>query len=362
MQRKKIAILNLPIDNNFGGHLQRYALMEVLRAEGADVTHLNCRYLNSNKSLYKRIRCVLKESLRFGRALLKGERNIHDLPYLRYLLCRDSKTERFYDRYVKHTERIYTKEQLATYNRYDAYVVGSDQVWRAPMANYNYGIDTYFFDYLPECKPRYAYGVSLGTKDKEYTDEDIMRLAPLYKQFKGVTVREDAALKMFEEYGWTKPEAESVLDPTMLLDRVHYEKLVENAYTKPSAGKLFCYILDEDEGKKKKIEQIINNKGLRPYCISLQTDSTVEQWIRSFMDAEYVITDSYHGFVFSLIFNKPFYLMYNEKRGNVRFESLLHLVGITGNEESYDWEAINVKICQYKEISLNYIKKITQSL
>jgi len=359
-KKTKIALLNFPVDNNFGGHLQRYALMEVLGAEGADVVHLNCRYVNSRRSLYKRIKCVIKEALRFAIGLLKGTRSVHDFPYLRYFLYRDSKTERFYDRYVKHTERIYTKAQLASYDDYAAYVVGSDQVWRAPMAAYNYGIDTYFFDYLPKDTPRYAYGVSLGTKDKEYTDEEIKRLKPLYHQFKQISVREKAVLSMFDEYGWEKPKAECVLDPTMLLDKEHYIRLVNKTYTKPSSGNLFCYILDEDEEKKNEIEMIAHEKELVPFYISLDSNCSIEQWLRSYMDAEYVVTDSYHGFVFSLIFNKPFYLLYNEKRGNARFESLMELLGIKGKEEIYDWKEINEKLRQQKEISLNYIKRICQ--
>lgn len=142
--KKKIALLNFPVDGNYGGHLQRYALMEILRAEGAEVTHLNCRYLNSQRTFYKRVKRVIKESLMFMKRLINGELDIHDLTYLQYFLNRDPKTERFYDRYVSHTERIYTKEKLVRFNNYDAHVVGSDQVWRAPMAAYKDNLQKIF--------------------------------------------------------------------------------------------------------------------------------------------------------------------------------------------------------------------------
>ena len=360
--KKKIALLNFPVDGNFGGHLQRYALMEILRAEGAEVTHLNCRYLNSQRTFYKRVKRVIKESLRFVKRLQKGELDIHDLPYLQYFLNRDPKTEKFYDRYVSHTERIYTKEQLVRFNNYDAYVVGSDQVWRAPMAAYNYGIGTYFFDFLPQTAKRYAYGVSLGTKENEFSKDEISRMTRLYRMFQMVSVREKDALDKFRDFGWTEPAAEYVLDPTLLLDNEHYIRLVNNTYTKKSSGNLFCYILDENDETQNKISQIAADKQLHPFYITLESNCSVEQWLRSFMEAEYVITDSYHGFVFSLIFNKPFYLLYNEKRGNIRFESLLQLLHITGHEESFDWKSINNVINKEKDKSLTYIKQVYQSI
>lgn len=360
--KKKIALLNLPVDNNFGGHLQRYALMEILRAEGADVTHLNCRYINSRRSPFKRVKCVIKESLKFAKRFIKRELDIHDIPYLQYFLNREPKTEKFYERYVPHTERIYNKEQLTGFNDYDAYVVGSDQVWRAPMAAYNYGIDTYFFDYLPSIAKRYAYGVSLGTSENEFTKNEISRLAGLYKMFQMVSFREKDALDKFLDFGLVMPVAESVLDPTLLLEKEHYVRLVNNTYTKISPGNLFCYILDENDEVQNRVAQISANKQLRPFYITLESNCSIEQWLRSFMDAEYVITDSYHGFVFSLVFKKPFYLMYNKKRGNVRFESLLQLLNITGNEESFDWDSINAIIKEEKKKSLNYIKRLYQSI
>lgn len=360
--KKKIALLNSPVDGNFGGHLQRYALMEILRAEGAEVTHLNCRYLNSQRTFYKRVKCVIKESLKFAKRFIKRKLDIYDILYLQYFLNREPKTEKFYERYVPHTERIYNKEQLTGCNDYDAYVVGSDQVWRAPMAAYNYGIDTYFFDYLPPIAKRYAYGVSLGTSENEFTKNEISRLSGLYSMFQMVSVREKDALDKFRDFGWTEPAAEYVLDPTLLLENEHYIRLVNNTYTKKSSGNLFCYILDENDEKQKKIYQNAADKQLHPFYITPESNCSVEQWLRSFMDAEYVITDSYHGFVFSLIFNKPFYLLYNKKRGNIRFDSLLQLLHITGHDDSFDWKHINSVINKEKDHSLNYIKQLYQSI
>lgn len=360
--KKKIGLLNLPVDNNFGGHLQRYALMDVLRSQGVDVVHLNCRPINSFKSVYKVVRCFIIEFARFFKGFITRKYDWHDLRYLKYLLRRDPKTERFYETYVKHTGRIYTKKELASYLDFDSYLVGSDQVWRAKMANYQYGIDTYFFDYLPNTKSRYAYGVSLGTQNGEYTDEEIMRLSSMYRAFKMVSVREEQSIDTFQQCGWNEPAAIPVLDPTMLLDKEHYSNLVTKVYTKKSSGNMFCYVLDENEDKQLKIEQIAKDKHLIPFYISLKTNCSVEQWLRSFMDAEFVVTDSYHGLVFSLIFNKPFYLLYNKQRGNARFESLLNRFCIKRDESVYNWNIINTLMQKERKKSLEYIKNMCESL
>jgi len=361
-KKKKIGLLNLPVDNNFGGHLQRYALMEVMRSDSIDVIHLNCRPLNSRKSIYKLVKFFIIELIRFIKGLLKRKYSLYDVLYLKYLLRGDPKTERFYETYVKHTGRIYTKKELASYLDFDSYLVGSDQVWRAKMANYQYGIDTYFFDYLPNTKSRYAYGVSLGTQNGEYTDEEIMRLSSMYRAFKMVSVREEQSIDTFQQCGWNEPAAIPVLDPTMLLDKEHYSNLVTKVYTKKSSGNMFCYVLDENEDKQLKIEQIAKDKHLIPFYISLKTNCSIEQWLRSFMDAEFVVTDSYHGLVFSLIFNKPFYLLYNNQRGNARFESLLNRFCIKGDERVYNWNIINTLMQKEREKSLEYIKNMCESL
>ena len=97
--------------------------------------------------------------------------------------------------------------------------------------------------------------------------------------------------------------------------------------------------------------------GLKSFYVSLQgeTSVSVEQWLRSFDDAEYVITDSYHGLLFSIIFNKPFYLFMNQYRGNARFDSILEVFNITNNCPNIDWIKINQVLNNNKEIAYSYL-------
>ena len=92
------------------------------------------------------------------------------------------------------------------------------------------------------------------------------------------------------------------------------------------------------------IQETAQKLDLKPFYITINENISIEQWLRAFHDSKYVITDSYHGLVFSIIFNKPFLLLENEKRGNARFESILKMFNLKANSEKYDWNYINLTI------------------
>mgnify|MGYP001942228272 FL=1 len=146
-----------------------------------------------------------------------------------------------------------------------------------------------------------------------------------------------------------------VLDPTMLVDRSVYEELAMSRYAHPSKGDLFCYILDRTPEKSQLIRETASEHGLTPFEIlpreyrSLAPSDDlseavlppVEQWLRSFMDAKYVITDSFHGTVFSILFEKPCVVIQNSSRGNDRFRSLLKMLSVPpeGSSQFIDFQS-----------------------
>lgn len=347
----KIALLNLPFDNNYGGNLQRYALMKVLEDMGHDVTHLYTRGTWStpwNVAAW-RVLCAIKHRHRPAGILRETDfRKSFDKQ------CRA--VEPFFKRYVKHTRAIHTKEELESYQNYDAYIVGSDQVWRKSMS-WLMPLRTMFFDWVTRKEvKKIAYAVSMGTDENELTQEDIDSLTPLYNQFDAVSVREVRALKMLKGYGWNSPAAVQTVDPTLLLSKVDYIQLINQGKTKPSKGNMFCYVLDIDENKQKIMEDIAKERGLKTFVLGIDGSGSVsvEQWIRNFADAEYVVTDSFHGCVFSIIFNKPFKLMVNPRRGMARFESLLSTLAV--DPENPDWNKINNNIENCRNLSLDFLK------
>ena len=224
---------------------------------------------------------------------------------------------------------------------FDVLMAGSDQVWR-PKYNRSYGrtIENAFFDFAQQWKhvKRIAYAASFGTDDWEYTNEQTTRCSELAKLFSAISVREQSGIALCKErLGVT---ATHVLDPTMLLDRKNYEELIAQCPdTHSPSGNLLCYILDETEQTTNIINHIAKEKGLTPFLanskvtdknadISEKIQPPVEQWLRNFKDAEFVVTDSFHACVFSIIFGKPFVVIGNKKRGISRYESLFAMLSM----------------------------------
>lgn len=354
----KIALLNLPVDNNFGGNLQRYALVKVLQDMGHEVVHINLRY-DYSKSFVGKLWTMFRRfagncyHLRWRPLLPEWEYK----KQLRYV-------DKFYNRYIPHTE-IYGKdfkEKFKLLPQFDFYIVGSDQVWRKRMTRVNgYGISTYFLDFLSEDQKRIAYGVSLGTNEIELTNDEINELKKLYEKFDAVSVREQSALHLFDNFQWTKPKAENVLDPTMLLTSSDYCRLIDNAKTKKCNGDMFCYILDMDDEKKNKIQQLETEMKLTSFLYSINTEPknlvSIEQWLRAFRDSKFVVTDSFHGLVFSIIFHKPFFLFRNEIRGNERFDAMKDLFGLDYNVANQDYTSVEVALEAMREKSIKFLRQ-----
>lgn len=354
----KIAILTLRVDNNYGGHLQRYALSRVLRDMGHEVSVLFFRSTWVRDSAKKRIKVAMKNLIK---AILGRNHN----PVL-YWKHEDYKWEEtrahaypFFERYVKHTPLIYddaSLKQVVAEEEYGVFVVGSDQVWRKRYTE-RWGVDHFFLDFAPEGSKKVAYAASFGLPEMEYDEAELVRLSDLYRQFDAVSVREESGLDILKRHGWNEPQAELVLDPTMLLPKAHYQELIENGNTHPSKGNMFCYVLDRNEELDALVDKIAAERGLKSFYASIDGDDrmSVEQWLRSFADAEYVVTNSYHGVVFSLIFNKPFYLVENKLRGNARFASLMKIFGITSENNEPDWEKVIKRMEEWKNNSMSYL-------
>lgn len=359
----KLALLNLQYDSNFGGNLQRYALMKVLQDMGHDVTHLNLRTNYIKDRWFTMTFKVIRRC--FRRFIMKRNESVFPERYQQRLYkqsCR--KTEPFYNRYIRHTKPIYTKAELTKYAlKYDAFIVGSDQVWRKAYCC-DYGKGTFFLDFLPPNAKvrRIAYAASMGTDAEEWTKEEIKELKKYYQRFNFVSVREQSSLKLLEQYQWQSPKAIQTLDPTLLLDAKDYIDLINRENVKELSGKMLCYILDSYEDKVKTIETIAKNMHLKPFRISpYSQEESVEQFLKSFQDAEYVVTDSYHGLIFSILFHKPFYLFNNETRGKARFQSLIDTVLKNVDVSNIDWNVVDENIRHERSCSLQFLRTALSS-
>ncbi len=365
--KKKIALLNMRYDNNYGGNLQRYAMVTILQRMGYNVEYLYIRDnwddWFDNKTNGKIIKQSVKQIIRH---LLHPTQE----PWLAWKreggdYCKTCKiTEPFLEKYIPHTQPIYSHGELEIVFRggdFDAIIAGSDQIWRKQFVE-RYGLGTWFFDFLPDDYKgiRVVYGASFGVAEQEYTKEEQESLRHLFNRFNAVSLRETSGLKLLKDYGWTIPQAEWVLDPTLLLSAEDYSHLIDMTETQEPEGDMFCYILDRTEEIDLQIQNIAKQNMLIPFVRSIRDENpcSIEQWLRYMRDAKFIYTDSYHGLLFAIIFHKPFYLMYNSFRGNARFDSVLAQLEI--DLENPNYEKIFKKLEQYKQQSLGFLTKVLQ--
>ena len=377
----KIGILTQPLKNNYGGLLQCFAMQTVLKRLGHEPWIVRRDVYRNEFTWLERVFFNVKQVIKvfLGRKFVKLL-SPKKVSYVK------KNTKYFVSEYINpKTEIITTTEHLKNYhltNKFDAYIVGSDQVWR-PI--YSPCITNYYLDFLPTDDnnvKRIAYAASFGVDEWEFSEEETKTCRDLLQKFDAISVRENSAVLLCDKY-LNRADAVHVLDPTMLLDKEDYIRLVEKENEPKSPGTLFCYILDEDEKKNEIIDTIARQISAVPFTqmpkchISYENLKyrledcvypTVTAWLCAFMDAEMVVTDSFHGCVFSIIFNKPFIVYGNKGRGMARFHSLLSIFGlenrlVTNSEDALkiinkpiNWEAVNIKKKEWQEKSLNFLK------
>lgn len=350
----RIGLLNLPLDNNFGGNLQRFALIKIIQSLGHEPVHVQILFSPHRLPFFKKPLVYMKRFLE--KIIIDHNRPIfrEKIVYERY----KKKLELlypFYNRYIPHTEPCYCIDDVRQMLNYDLYIIGSDQVWRKMIADKYLGV--MMGEILPYDVKRIAYAISFGTDENELSDKEIAYYGKLYKNFSAVSVREISGLELLNKYGWTEPVAIHLLDPTFLLDKREYKKIAEYGNIQSKEASLFCYILDESKETIDLIEHYSTKTGLSPYIVSLNSGMTIENWLKSFDNASFVITDSYHGLIFSIIFNKPYRLIRNSFRGNARFDSVLQTFGLTDDGSGVDWDIVNKKVFENRIKSTEFIIK-----
>jgi len=333
----KIGIITLPFNSNYGGLLQAFALQTVLKQMGHEVWSVNRR----NRIMPFRIK-VLSSTNRLIKSILKGKIGvIRSWATAEEELVIDQHTNRFLSENIRTTDFLKSEkdfEKLVRF-KFDAYVVGSDQVWRP---KYSPRLTNHFLGFIDRTAnhKRISYAASFGVDNWEYTPEQTDECKKLLEKFDAVSVREDSAVKLCKENFGIK--ATQVLDPTLLLPKEEYIRLVEKDKMPECNGTLLTYVLDKSPDKQEFIKKIISETGLNEVSImpkSLFRDAgrkkindciypPVTAWLRGFMDAQYVVTDSFHGMAFAIIFNKQFLALGNTKRGMTRFTSLVKLLGL----------------------------------
>lgn len=353
----RIGILTLPLHTNYGGILQAYALQTTLERMGHEVVVFDTPNKNFLPPLWKlplsfSKRIVLKFLGKTNRVFIERYNN-----KVRSVITQH--IQPFVDTYI-HRKVIRSFKDLKQED-YDAIIVGSDQVWRIIYFQNSWlgqQIENAYLDFAKKWNTkRIAYAASFGTDNWEYDEEQTKKCKKLLRKFDAVSTREVDGVKLCKAK--FEVDALHVLDPTMLLNTENYISLFMKDNTPKSKGTLLYYVLDDKEEINILINNIAAEKHLVPFAVNnpfeydeskplkQRVKPSVETWLRGFYDAKFVITDSFHACVFSILFKKQFLVVGNSKRGLARFRSLLKLFGLENRMVSLKDEVYKIPDIDY---------------
>lgn len=371
-----LALVIFPFHPSHGCILQTFAIYTKLKELGHDVTIINRKNQPiSDMAAFRRGLSNLKSKMRGtyqGPVFYRGNspkvimQNLQ--PFIDTVFGGDVKT-------------VYSRHEtcgLIQSKSFDAYIVGSDQVWRP---KYVPDVYHYFLDFVPvdSKAKRIAFCPSFGTDEWEYSAEQTERCKTLLGHFNGVAVREESGVKLCEdEFNKT---AVHLLDPTVLLKPEDYKQAVKLKLQDSPGNVLSYYYLDNTEEKLRILHRISGTLKCKKNRVNTETENnnarlrdriapSLQTWIGGFANSRFVVADSFHATMFAILFNTPFITVANKERGLSRFESLLKTFGLEGRmvtsiegvtdeliQAKIDWPHVNSILDSEREHSISFLQK-----
>ncbi|WP_244930152.1 polysaccharide pyruvyl transferase family protein [Nocardioides sp. W7] len=369
---QRVLVRTLPLSTgNYGGILQAWALQQVLRDLGYEAAVDLSTTVLPPERLRRRFR--RRAELLVAHWAPKG-------------WAPEPATKRALRPYV-HQQILQFLDRLETAHLYDeggridldlvratdAFVVGSDQIWRADYGD----VASYLLDGVPADHPgpRIAFAASFGVDTPSPRLQNHRSAAA---SLTSVSVREDSGVAACRQL-WGV-EATRMVDPTMLIPASRY--VDELSAAERTDGGLVTYVLDWDETKRAIVEDCAQRLGvparqILPMTIpgyrQVRADPSrywypsVEEWLTDLSSADFIITDSFHGTVFAILFNKPFLVIPNVERGTARFDTILRLFGLRNrlvtdrhaaqiaSEGSINWPDVNARLQSERKRALDFL-------
>lgn len=366
----KVAILTLRLHTNYGGILQAYALMQVLKRLGHEpwlIFNQPFKY----RPWYSEIRIYIINAFR---KFVLGDKTLEIFREKRIRKEYETiykNTLQFVEKYMQpRTDIICTSKEWNQLHRkyhFDAYVVGSDQVWRPAYAK---PISRYFFSFLKKEKEvkRIVYAASFGVDKWTFSEKETKECQELIQLFDAISFREQSGVELCKRN--LGRGGVHLLDPTMLLKKEDYISLSSFEKKEETKGKIFVYILDQSEWKDRVVQNVEQKYNLFSFEVNrFAVAAPVEDWLNAFYTADYIVTDSFHACIFSILFHKPFYVCGNKERGLTRIYSLLKMFDLENriidrdtsfilSEQSIDWEQIDKRLEKLRVLSVKFLKSV----
>lgn len=353
---KKIGVLTFQNAYNYGAVLQAYALKTVI-GESCDVINYHNEYFEQLEQSFHKEKSI--------------KRKIIKVFYKSKLDKRVERFEKFRKNFlIKQQPLIKDNELKNLNNKYNQFITGSDQVWNL---NCSGGNKAYFLNFVNDIKKKNSYAASFGSESIDIESREITK--SLLKEFNNISIREKSGQKIIKDL--LGKDVPVVLDPTMLLTsnewnniskEINFNKKYILVYTVLNGDKIvdFAKIMSKITG----LEIRCITTSLKPsFGIKCIRDAGPLEWLSLMENAEMVITNSFHGLAFSLIYNKNFYieLLPPPAQTNARIKELLEDLNLSHrvikNVENIeikdiDYTKVNTRLNERRKESLNFLDKI----
>ena len=380
---KKIGIITIVKVNNYGAELQAFALQKKLELMGYHSEVIDYLY-------YKNWRFKdTKESQPFI-PMSRKEKLIYWIKYrfINFLIDRilpiinnavRNRNNRFYSFHKVNTKFSKTffsyRELYHAKLDYDIFMVGSDQVWN-PSASST--IEPYFLTFAPKDAKKISYASSFGVSQIE--DQLKEKYRTLLNNINTISVREDSGIKLVKQL--TGKDATQVADPTLLLSKQEWTNYMK-LYPNMPPRYILIYQLSDSDAIVNLACRISSERNIPIFRICKRAfnvrkdrgvnnilDAGPSEFLSLFYNAEYIITNSFHGTAFSVNFNKPFFTVVSStKKNNARMQSLLELMNLKDrliydnidiktiniSTQKLDFQDCNIKLEKIRKDSITFL-------
>lgn len=359
----KVGIITYHRALNYGAVLQAYALQQFLSKIGieSDIIDYRCPFI---EYFYKPIKA---NPIRQTPAFLK------ELLYYPQNNKKREKFQGFIDKNIKTSRAVSTKEELSALSEeYDYIFTGSDQVWNLKWSGFD---KSYFLDFCESGK-KFSYAASFGFDKIPEAQKDEYKY--LLQDFQGLSVRESSGNAIIKDL-LSREDQVTSLDPTCLISGEEWERVAE---APKESGYVLVYTLENSPKLIDYATRLSKEKNVKMLYISDAIKKTIDAEYKGFMspaefvglfkNAGYVVTNSFHGLMFSVIFKKQFYLAYQERPDapNARLIDFITDFGLEKRvlkentelfEEDIDYSFVREKMLEKAEETKKYFEAVEGS-
>lgn len=377
----KIALFSCHNDPNYGSMLQAYALVNALSKLGVESEYLNYSTSPDPNKPIRIIKGLIKTPFVWLSSIIRKRKSGGEYAFFhtQEFASTIEAYERFHKLYIPVSSKKYyydTIKQKLNVKDYDAYMVGSDQLWSPHLYKPN---NPYFLDFA-NISRRCSYAPSFGTT--ELKDDYLQLLKHKLSYFQLLSCREAANCKLLTVVLGRK--VTHVLDPTLLLTSDDWNKIAK--VPDIQGDYILAYILGEKDAVVKFAEKLSLKHNLPVYYVVtrpkyLNKENAIkgigpDDWLGFIRGAKYVVTDSYHGCLFCINYNVSFYAFSKRDGGqnaqdNARILEFLGLLGLQHRfrndkdnpqmMQDVDFAPVNKQIAQLREQSIGYLRQCIEN-